>query len=194
MTWACLRTLSVSVLDCLDDIVHCRHQEDSAVRSPQYLSEQRPQCSVSQGAAEQLPVDSHSVRGPHPSVQRAATIRAVLRDVSSAETFRARPRISPSAFEDPEQKDSHASGAVRPGRSMPAEKVGPSFEKLVASFSERKAESERKALSPRDGDRTTTYSNPVFAAPRLSVSLAALQSQSSKGLASAGKIPLLSIS
>lgn len=194
MTWACLRALIVGVLDCLYVIVHCRHQEESAVRSPQYLSEQRSPCSVSQGAAEQLPVDSHSVRRPHPSAQRAATIRAVLRDVSSAETFRARPRISPSAFQDPEQKDGHASGAVRPGRSMPAEKLGPSFEKLVASFSERKTESARRALSPRDGNSTTTYSNPMFAASRLSASLAALQSQSSRGLASAGEIPLLSIS
>ena len=76
---------------------------------------------------------------------------------------------------------------------MPAEKLGPSFEKLVASFSERKAESDRKALSPCDGDRTITYSNPVFAASRLSANLAALQSQSSRGLSSAGEIPLLSM-
>ena len=82
-----------------------------------------------------------------------------------------------------EAKDAHsvykAASTAKPCGSASAEKLGPNFEKLVASFQERKAQH-----SPDHSSRT--YSNPVYTSGGLSGSLQALKARSAGAANSSG--------
>ena len=82
-----------------------------------------------------------------------------------------------------EAHDAHsvykAASTAKSGSPASAEKLGPSFEKLVASYQERKAQH-----TPDHSGRT--YSNPVYTASTLSGSLQALKARSAGAANSSG--------
>lgn len=85
-----------------------------------------------------------------------------------------------------EARDAHsvykAAGTAKPCDSASAEKLGPNFERLVASFQDRKAQ------QPPEYSRRT-YSNPVYTASTLSDSLQALKARSAGATSSYSGCP-----
>ena len=169
-------TANPSLLRLLMHVFYrCRHQGNEA-RPGQGLS---PEC------AQQPSISSQPISTPCGGEQEISSGR---HGTGSPRNFGCRDEEETPCMDEPgsEACDAHsiykAAGTAKPCEPASAEKLGLNFERLVASFQNRKAQHP-------SGCSGRTYSNPVYTANTLSDSLQALKARSAGATSSHSGCP-----